>query len=271
MIRLHDMRSPADCMSTVSDPVDMSAVFSLATVGRERVIAGAAAHGLLKIFDLRMPGGRAYSYVDASASSTTNAAQATNGCSSANDDNNKILQATGTNIYTPRTGPGLRRGGGGRSGQSRQHWTQDSPVYSLSRPSPSSPKLYVGLENRVLDFKFTSAADPYPDPVFNGILVYRNDAGRGGKRVIDPLKTWDPYGEVLDMSMYEQGGARQTKLVYQKSISALGHATHSDEQQDERLRGYDERWHVVDNMRATAMLGGGQGPTRGRAVFFGGR
>lgn len=225
------MRSPRDCVGTISDLVDNSAIFSLATVGRERVIAGAAAHGLLKVFDLRMPGGRAYSYLDASGKEPRVPL-----ANEIDDGEELVLQASGSNIYTPRTGPGHR--------QRNRRWGQDSPVYSLSRPSASSPKLYVGLENHVLDLNFTSAADPYPDPAFKSSLLHDN-AGN-----FDSRQTWNRGNQVMALSMYEQSGRKETKLVYQKDIS------NGMVQADKSLKGYDERWHVVQNMRATAVLGG---------------
>lgn len=237
MDRLHDMRSPRECVGTISDNVDHSAIFSLATIGRERVIAGAAVHGLLKIFDLRMPGGRAYSYLDASGtSSSTNSADDDYGLSE------PALQTSGANIYTPRTGPGHRT--------RNRRWGQDSPVYSLSRPSPSSTKLYVGLENMVLNFNFTGAADPHPDPVYKSRLFYR-ESGR-----LDSYRTWNRDNQVMALSMYEQGGPAEARLVYQKQI------TKDRLDPDKRLPGYDERWEVVQSQRATAIL-----PETSRASF----
>lgn len=224
------MRASRDCVGTILDNVDNSAVFSLATIGRERIIAGAAAHGLLKIFDLRMPGGRAYSYLDATSASQTNR------CIGDEDHagSEPVLQTSGANIYTPRTGPGHRT--------RNRRWGQDSPVYSLSRPSQTSSKLYVGLENTVLDFNFTSALDQHPDPVFSGSLI-RDSFGQ-----VDTQRTWNANNQVMALSMYEQSGPKEAKLVYQKNI------TNDLQQATDVLVGYDERWHVVQNMRATAVL-----------------
>lgn len=227
--RLHDMRSARDCVGTISDNVDNSAIFSLATIGRERIVAGAAAHGLLKVFDLRMAGGRAYSYTNAARNGGIDVRKAKKNVG----NEEPALQASGANIYTPRTGPGHR--------MRNRRWGQDSPVYSLSRPSASSSKLYVGLENSVLDFNFTSSTDAYPDPVFAKSLIY-DKKGR-----FDSGRSWNRDQQVMALSMYEQSGPTEAKLVYQKSIP-VG-------REDEMLAGYDDRWHVVNNMRATAVLG----------------
>ena len=59
---LHDLRAPTPFVQTYSDPLDAaSAIYSLHPLGRERLLVGGARHNLLKIFDLRMSGGRVYS------------------------------------------------------------------------------------------------------------------------------------------------------------------------------------------------------------------
>ena len=53
---LHDLRSPsAYPVIALNDPIDDGAAYSISTDGGHRVLVGGAQHGLIKIFDLRMP------------------------------------------------------------------------------------------------------------------------------------------------------------------------------------------------------------------------
>lgn len=42
------------------DLAENSAIYSLLPLGRERFVAGASRYAMIKIFDLRMPGGKVY-------------------------------------------------------------------------------------------------------------------------------------------------------------------------------------------------------------------
>ncbi|SLM35962.1 WD40/YVTN repeat-like-containing domain [Lasallia pustulata] len=69
-IRQHDTRAPNPTTALYADPIDgASPIYSLLALGRERFIAGGARHSILKIFDLRMPGGKAYYAADLEACS----------------------------------------------------------------------------------------------------------------------------------------------------------------------------------------------------------
>lgn len=217
IIRLHDMRSPSDCEISISDPTDDSAIFSLLMVGRERIVAGGAVNALLKIFDVRMPGGRVYSYLDANQNLTNS-----NGASVVlNKAESDQAQISGWNLFTtPRVSsnkPYRRQEGG--------------PIYSLSRPSPSSTSLYVGRENSVTHLNFTSVLDRHPDS------VYRNSLYKGPNGDIDIQKTWDPtYNDrVLRLSMYNQTTSGDVRLKVQRDVQRASkpHGT---------IAGYDERW-----------------------------
>jgi len=220
LIRLHDMRSPAEYESLITDPTDYSAIFSLAMVGRERLVAGAAINSLLKIWDLRFAGGRTYHYLDALS---------TDGTEDTISNTTTIgeAHAGGWNIFASPYDAANRRWQRGR----------DSPIYSLSRPSNSSTSLYVGRENNVTQVNFTSMLDKHPDPIFKHSIVRRP----GG--VVDARKTWDSDGKhhVLSLAMYDH--VRQEQ----------GHMPLKTQRQAEQLDvagiftvpGYDGRWRPV--------------------------
>lgn len=216
------MRSRNDCESLITDPSEFSPVFSLAMIGRERVIAGAATHSLLKFFDLRMCNGRAYSYLDAASPHIETRPKYT----SADDG----TRASGFNLF----------GYDGRSGyRSDPQRMRESPVYTLSRPSQSSTSLYAGMENRVVHFNFTQLTDQYPDPVFRYALK------RTKRHTIDPLRSWWPsIKSNFNLVMYEQVKSGDLPMLRQRgpdpqtfpkfeSIKAM---------YDDNVAGYDQRW-----------------------------
>lgn len=154
IIRLHDLRVSQPTVSEYSVPTNESAIYDMALIGRERIVAGCAQHGALTIFDIRVPGGRNYSYqsaIDESLGAETNANLIwLNPCSSQKDTFN-----------------------------SRERWMSDwrlgkSPVYSVSSPSPYSPFIYAGVEGNVMELAFTSYTDGTPDPIFRPLRSTSN-------------------------------------------------------------------------------------------------
>ncbi|KAI9652717.1 MAG: hypothetical protein M1831_006610 [Alyxoria varia] len=179
VIRLHDLRSPTDVSLAIHDNQESSSIFSLLTIGRERIMAGMGSNSLVNIFDMRMTGGRAYSYLDASSTPRSSPpALETEFYDSASESqwtqwtregsrDNSILDAS-FGIFAQRS---TRR---------------RSPVYSLSRPSPSSPFLFVGTEGGVMQLNFTSMYDANPDSVF------QSGTRRTAKGRFDAGQTWRP-------------------------------------------------------------------------------
>jgi WD40 repeat protein len=146
MIRLHDTRSPSAYESCYFDPTDDGAIYSLLTLGRERLLAGTSRHSMIKFFDLRVSGGRAYWYDD--------------------DARPRRLRddKLGWNLYLsdrPSAGP-VSRGGRPRRGWGNSYRTRESPVYSLCAPSPASQSVYAGIENEVVQMDILESDDvPY--------------------------------------------------------------------------------------------------------------
>lgn len=180
LIRLHDMRSPLDCVSTIEDPVDSAPIFSLATVGRERAVAGGGIFNLLKFFDLRMTGGRAYSYL---------------------------------NLESCATASGIERPGWNLFGHSKQRGSLQSPIYSISRPSHWSTSIFAGMENQVLHLNMSSANDAHPDPMF------KPQYNRHGHYSPAKTWNLDQK-QVQEVSMYEQvvEGAGAFQMLKQEPI-----------------------------------------------------
>lgn len=211
--RLHDLRSPLSFVSTFFDGSDDGAMYSLQPIGRERFVVGGARHSMLKFFDLRVTGGRAYHYSDNSQQDGLQPAK----LPSRSHD-------TGWNLYlNPRNG----------INEPPPRWTYsraratESPVYSLSSPSSTSPTLFAGVENHIVELDFISMLDKHPDPVFSRGMMRDQ---RGG---INVSKTWNPKYDVLNFAMYEHW-PRATAIRLRTQAGVGMYAGH--------LGGYDERW-----------------------------
>lgn len=224
-VRLHDMRSPAEYEALISDPTDFSAIFSMVMLGRERLVAGGAINSLLKVWDLRFTGGRSYNYLDALA--TGGAEDVTP--SPAHGD----IHTGGWNVFASPYDQQNRR----------WHRGQESPIYSLSRPSACSTSLYVGRENSVMQFNMTSMLDKHPDPLFRHSVVRKP----GG--MIDPRKTWDSDGKhrVLSLSCYDETVQGHMNLKIQQNAEHTGLR--------DSIPGYDERWRPVGKKEIRQAIG----------------
>jgi hypothetical protein len=114
--------------------------------------------------------------------------------------------------------------------QQNQRWQRaasratESPVYSLSSPSPSSPSLFAGVENNIVELDFVSMLDKHPDPIFAHGLV-RDHRGN-----INVARSWNPKGDVLNFAMVEH-----TKTMRLRTQAGVGKYAGV-------IAGYDERW-----------------------------
>lgn len=135
--RAHDLRSPDSHVAEFIDPVDnISKIYSLLPIGRERIIVGGARHSLLKVFDIRMPGGRAYNSPlhPAPFGSNTSADERTHGWAT-------YLHSLADNRYTPHR-------------NTCNAVIRESPVYSLASGSPGGATVFAGVESGVWEFDF---------------------------------------------------------------------------------------------------------------------
>jgi hypothetical protein len=139
--------------------VDDSPVYSIHPFGRDHFAVGSGQDALVKLFDMRMPGTDAYSYLNAhpsrrQPSKTNTTVSTTNGTpQSIEPINNNIPKPhyASKNIsiflsyqrFSSRNNTARYRG----------------PVYCLSAPSPSSSTLYAGVENLIYRLDFASTDD----------------------------------------------------------------------------------------------------------------
>ena len=230
LIRLHDLRSGRDVEKIYEDPTDSNAIYSLLPRGRETLVAGTSRHSLLKVFDMRM-GAKCYSYLDAASTALSSNAGKANDVA----DIDRTCNVSGAEIcknwnlfLKPHSATYPGRGGG-------NNWARrsaESSIYSLASPSPSSPFLYAGVENAVVEMAFTSPTDAHPDPVFD----FKPNAE--GVRV----------KEVLNLAMYDQT-AESLKLMTQRSLWDVFRAKNAKvprvpDFEVRGVEGLDDRWRV---------------------------
>ncbi|KAF2136175.1 uncharacterized protein K452DRAFT_292628 [Aplosporella prunicola CBS 121167] len=237
VVRVHDMRSPAAYESCYWDPTDDGAVYALQPIARERLVVGSSRHSMVKFFDLRVGGGRAYHYADVGMPTLENTGPEENGLIT--DD---VHPETGTSdshgwnlFFNPRNQSHNQRG---RSGRAPDRRSIDSPIYALTSPSPFSPSIFAGVENSVIQMDFTSIADPHPDPMYQHALVRTGGRGKGLSRLersrapINVLRSWNPRGDVLNLAAYEQSTKQALRLRVQSGVGKYAGT----------LEGWDERW-----------------------------
>lgn len=234
------MRSRLNFETQYSDPAEDAAIYSLLCLGRERLVAGNSRNALLKVFDMRMGGGRAYHYLDAKLAHQSHFRRgfspnhATNGANDSNGTNaSNSAGSTGDwNLFlSPRSLSGAPTARNtNRRGTTWTRRSSDSPIYSLSTPSFNSPSIFAGVENAVIQLDFVSMLDRHPDPIFNPCLQHGRRIPRKG--AMDVRRIWDPKAKVLDFAMYEQGGAGAMRLRVQRGVGEYAG----------NLDGYDERW-----------------------------
>lgn len=227
------MRSSSAIETTYRDPTDDSAIYSLLARGLDRFVAGTARHSLLKVFDLRMAGASDYDY-SASVGSSTPTDIRDGTFADGHDWNVFINPRDRYSDSNSRRGP--------------NHWMRrsaESPIYSLSSPSPTSALIFAGVENAVVEFSFTSVLDRSPDPVFAARACgasTENVPMFSDRRQV--AQTRNSEADVLNLAMYAQGNdsTKATKLQVQRSIA-------DTLREQKQLIGLDERWRDTTNER----------------------
>jgi hypothetical protein len=243
--RLHDLRTPLPCVGEYIDGVDDGQILSLLPIGHERFLAGSHHNACLKTFDLRMPGSRSYSYLDATPSygqgaaskkthSTRIDAQSSENCSSPRQRNKEI------NIFLSLHVPPARRMWQPlpRHPDSRLPRYRGS-VYSLSAPSASSPTVFVGIENDVIQLDFKST----------------DDVTGARSRLFDNETSPRTPERVLNLSCYERprpGYESTDPVLLRKQVDWEGKKngqtapSHVSNRRGGRAEvGWDERWRLT--------------------------
>lgn len=266
IIRLHDMRSPRGFETLFWDATNDSSVYSLAAQGLERVVAGVSMHSMIKVFDLRFSGSNVYHTVARKPvrGSNTNGKDIAINKTVHEAKSNVSTVSGGWNLYlNPRIPPK-------REAYRDDYWRgrDDSPVYRLSIPSPTSQNLYVGLEGAVQSLTFHSIADEHPDPMLSQSVVRFANSGH-----IDAQSSYNPCGDVLNLGMYEQG--TEAGIGMQLFVQG-GVATEAVKNQARKdaaeSGGLDERWKDLRDEGDRWVRGAiPQEPRRGRGRGRGGR
>ncbi|GAB7340501.1 hypothetical protein MBLNU457_6923t1 [Dothideomycetes sp. NU457] len=211
VIRLHDMRSHRPVEGIYKDPTDDSAVYSLLARGRDKIIAGTSRHALLKVFDLRMSGASEYNFLDARKPEDGD-----NHDIGVADLDHPASTEGDWNVFLNPRGNNAQQGNWARR-------SAESPIYSLASPSLVSPYVYAGVENALVEFNFSAAADKYPDPLVGQSPEWTN---RARDR------------DVLNFAAYSQGTDSKTamRLRVQQSVKDTVASAGG------RPWGLDERW-----------------------------
>lgn len=188
-------------------------------------MAGGSRYSIIKVFDLRLPGGKVYYAADldpcisnknAPISSTAPRRAISPLCCQYHRDtrwnrHNYNLFINAKNKER-RQGPRVMRR------------DRDTPVYTLSSPSPCSPTVFAGVENDILQIDVVSVMDHDPDPIYQNARKWIRNENNVKER-------WDPRSDVIQMALYEHHRGNITLNMQQEVDHAIG-----------LRKAWDERW-----------------------------
>jgi len=201
----------------------------LLVMGHERFLAGSHQNACLKVFDLRMPGGRVYDYLHAAPArcGRRNAA-------SPQRDINIFLA-----LHLPKSRTWSPLPTSHRPSTPRYRGS----IYTLSCPSPISPTIYAGIQNHVISLSTISTDDWRSAPKFPALQpIFERSAG------------------ILNLSSYERprpSHASTDAVLLRKQMDwdrmpRVATAQGADD-------GWDERWWPATYGGAAGRHGGGLG------------
>lgn len=245
VVRLHDMRTPLVPTAEYFDGVDDGQILSLLPIGHEKFLAGSHHNAILRTFDLRMPGARSYSYLDATALPDPMPNKHTR--SVVLDGQAKMPSISRCereiNIFLSLHIPSTRRLWQPlpRRADSRLPRYRGS-IYSLSAPSPSSPSVFAGIENYVIQLDFLSTDDA------TGSRSRFFDFGLGVKD--------EAPDDILNLSCYERprlGHESTDAILLRKQVEWPGTSRRkrqtphraSNGTESNAEPGWDERWRLA--------------------------
>lgn len=222
IVRLHDLRRGSGPVRNYTDAVDDGQIFSILPIGQERFLAGSHQNACLKVFDMRMDA-RVYDYrhLEGTPRGATQLFETTQGrqrspIGHCGRDINVFLALTVHRASQPwQPLPG-------RHNNARLPRYRGS-IYSLSSPSPSSPTVYAGIQNHVIQLDFVSTDD---------CVLKRGRA----HHVLDQRP-------ILDLSCYERPrkGYESTDTVLLRKQAEWKQCWQS---RAEAEAGWDERWRL---------------------------
>lgn len=236
IVRLYDVRAPHRASLDFQDGVDDGQIISLLPVGHERFLAGSLQNACLKTFDFRMPGAKVYSYIDAgprqrlvSASTDGTSPAAVNQSRSKGPVDEAISREL--NIFLAiRVQCPMRLWQPLPKQQLTNLPRYRGAVYSLSAPSPTSPTVYAGVENHVIQLDFASTDDVQKGR--QNLSTFGVDPGR---------KTQE---QILNLSCYERPrpGRESTDTVLLRNQSNWNRSRPEEGLTED---GWDERWRLA--------------------------
>jgi hypothetical protein len=246
--RLHDTRASNPWVAQYFDAVDNGQILSLAAIGHERFLAGSDQNACLKTYDLRMPGGHTYSYLDALTGSPRGAPNGSQSLTSRTGGDRRsfntflsVRKWRNEQMWDPLPLPRQHNGTANYSGS----------VYSLSIPSPTSPTVYAGIENHVLQLDFLGTDDVekgYLDPLVANLKEQKDT-------------------HVFDLGCYERprAGKESTDPVLLNK-QAMWHELRSQPERNEESEasGWDRRWRLGGTRRNSWGRGGRRTARGGR-------
>ncbi|KPI40896.1 uncharacterized protein AB675_10861 [Cyphellophora attinorum] len=282
LARLHDTRAPESCVAQWEDTVDTGQIISLAAIGHERFLAGSDQNACLKTFDLRKPGDHRYSYLDARRPIVPHPT------SPAREKQQQRLALTPPQSldshqrrysHLPRD---VNYFISVRTWRFQSLRTSLPPatthnntvpysgsIYSLSIPSPTSPTIYAGIENHVLQLDFTSTDDikrgrSGVDHVSIGSqATHEAKHGGGWGNGVESF-----HNTVFDVASYERprpGYEATDAVLLNKQV--VWHELDAQPQQNREAEdaGWDRRWRLGKSVRKDGeRKQNDMGPTWGR-------
>lgn len=189
-------------------------------------MAGASRHCVVKIFDLRLPGGKVYYAADLEPCISSNntlissiaPSRATSSfCCQYHRD--ARLNRRNYNLFLHTNNGGWR----GRKTRAMRR-TSDTPIYTLSSPSPCSPTVFAGVENDILQIDIVSVVDRHPDPIYQNMRKWIGNENKVNQK-------WNPQSDVIQLALYEHHQRTPTFKMQQEVDHAIG-----------LRKGWDERW-----------------------------
>ncbi|KGO67136.1 hypothetical protein PITC_020420 [Penicillium italicum] len=239
-VRLHDLRSPRPYEVSYKDATDLNPIYSLHAFGHERFLAGAGGEAVVKIFDLRMC--NTYSYLDAQVPASQAEGTQT-------PKNTKVNGTTRTKAnHKPKKGfsiflsyppPPTFPQQTPAPARTRQRGPYRGPIYTMSSPSPSSPTVYAGIVDGVVQLDFASTDDlTGPQKEW---YEYNLDLGVNMGLEVSPR--WN--AEAFNLAGYERPDdddfATTSKLRNQRAFADLGLGDMA-----ETHTGWDCRWETLE-------------------------
>jgi hypothetical protein len=181
------------------DDTNFSSVLSIAAIARERLLVGTARNAMMRVFDLRIPGGRVYDYVNANPKIAHQVAESKRRAN---------LSKVGESVWQPGCNIFLfdRRF---HYGTSESFRTRQSPVYAISSPASWAPTVFVGLEGCVVQLDITDITERRPGS--EGPANCRRDY----QGAIHNASTGTIYKDVLSLGMHEHTENFASRLHYQ--------------------------------------------------------